>query len=173
MPRLGLRFDEVKLEEYRNEWLENFCDEKELIEGLKLNYKVYVEHVGSTAVPGMCAKPIIDILVGVKRYSDYKQLIKPFSKIGYVFHREPRRYQALFLKESLDGKTTHHLKVVRYKGKSWRDYIKFRDELRSSKKLFNAYRKLKILLSKKFSQDRKLYTSGKQLIIKQSLQELK
>jgi GrpB-like predicted nucleotidyltransferase (UPF0157 family) len=173
MSQLGLQFDEVKLEEYRSDWLEDFRREKDLIEGLKLNYTVYTEHVGSTAVEGMCAKPIIDILVGVKRYCDYKQLIKPFSKIGYVFHREPRRYQALFLKKLPDGRTTHHLKVVRYKGKSWNEYIKFREELRGNKFLFNKYKKLKMLLSAKFSLDRKLYTAGKQQIISQSLQKPK
>jgi GrpB-like predicted nucleotidyltransferase (UPF0157 family) len=172
MSQLGLQYDEVKLEKHTSAWSKDFSREKEKIEKLNIKNLLYVEHVGSTAVPGMVAKPIIDILVGINRYSDYKKLIKPLSKIGYHFYREPRRYQALFLKKSIDGKTTHHLKVVRYVGKSWRDYLKFRDALRSNKKLFDEYKQLKISLSNVQAIDRKTYTAGKQKLIQKSLENL-
>ncbi len=172
MSQLGLKYDEVKLEEYTSVWTKDFSKEKEKIEELNIENSLHVEHVGSTAVPGMPAKPIIDILVGIDRYSDYKKLIKPLSKIGYHFYREPRRYQALFLKKLPDNKTTHHLKVVRYKGKSWRDYLNFREVLRNDKKLFHEYKQLKLSLCKVPATDRKTYTAGKQKLIQKSLEAL-
>lgn len=98
MSQLGLQYDEVKLEKHTSAWSKDFLKDKENIENVCPADILHIEHVGSTSVPGMPAKPIIDILVGINRYSDYKKLIKPLSKIGYQFYREPRRYQALFLK---------------------------------------------------------------------------
>lgn len=169
MARQGLRFDEVRLEKYSPLWAKDFAHEKGLIESLELKQAVHIEHVGSTAVPDMLAKPIIDILIGIDRYGDYKKLIKPLSKIGYIFYREPRRYQALFLKKTTEEKTTHHLKVVKYRGRSWNDYLKFREALKQNKKLFNDYKQLKISLSKISAIDRKTYTAGKQMLIQESL----
>ena len=172
MSKLGLQYDEVKLEKHTSAWSKDFLKDKENIKKVCPADILHIEHVGSTSVPGMPAKPIIDILVGINRYSDYKKLIKPLSKIGYQFYREPRRYQALFLKKSPGDKTTHHLKIVRYMGKSWRDYLKFRDALRNNKKLFNEYSQLKISLSKVSAIDRKTYTAGKQKLIQKSLENL-
>ena len=165
MTKLGLKFDEVKLEKYNSTWSKNFLVEKKSIEDLNLSSISQVEHVGSTAIPGMVAKPIIDIIVGIERYSDYKKLIKPLSRIGYHFYREPRRYQAIFLKKLPNDQTTHHLKVVKYDGKSWREYIKFREALKSDEKLFNEYKQLKLALSKVTAIDRKTYTAGKHGLI--------
>ncbi len=119
----------------------------------------------------MPAKPIIDILVGENRYKDFKKLIKPLKSVGYYFHREPRRYQVLFLKKINGEATSHHLKIVKFNGKSWRDYLKFRDTLNSDRKLFNNYKKLKISLSNHYPNDRKKYTTGKQELIKNTLRK--
>jgi GrpB-like predicted nucleotidyltransferase (UPF0157 family) len=168
MSRLGLERDEVKLQEYDSSWQKEFMGEEQKIKSLNARGLITVEHVGSTAVPGMLAKPIIDILIGIDKYKDFKKLIKPLETIGYVFYREPRRYQALFLKKSKKGLATHHLKVVKYKGKSWSEYIRFRDTLRTNKKLLNKYRQLKQSLVKN-NLDRKAYTQGKIKLIQEIL----
>lgn len=168
MSSLGLEHKEVRLQEYDESWQREYKSEQKKISSLHYKEFFKVEHVGSTAVPGMLAKPIIDILIGIGKYKDFKKLIKELETIGYVFHREPRRYQALFLKKSPKGLTTHHLKIVKYEGKSWNEYIKFRDNLRNNKFLIKEYRKLKLsLVNNKF--DRKAYTKGKNLLIQEIL----
>ncbi len=171
MEKLGLKRNEVKIENYNPSWPKYFSEEARSIFAVLDAHNTTIEHVGSTAVTGMVAKPIIDILLGVERYNDYLKLIKPLRKIGYEFYREPRRYQALFLKKSPDGLTTHHLKVVKYQGKHWWKYIKFRDSLRIDKRLFNSYKKLKLNLLTNTTLDRKMYTAGKVNFIKNCLVE--
>lgn len=167
----GLYYSEVKLEMNHPEWVKNFLSEKEDFDNLKISFIKQIEHVGSTSIPGLSAKPIIDILLGIEKYKNYKKLIKQLDSLGYKFHREPRRYQALFLKTDAKGRTTHHLKVVKYAGKSWRDYLKFKDNILHDKKLANEYKKLKLELAKKYADDRKSYTSKKGEFIQKILEQ--
>ncbi len=96
-----------------------------------------IQHVGSTAVPGLHAKPIIDIAVGVDSF-DRIMLLRPvLEEHGLIFRGEDVPEQLLFVIGS-DDIRTHHIHVVRWKDKAWNDYITFRDKLRGNPILANC-----------------------------------
>jgi GrpB-like predicted nucleotidyltransferase (UPF0157 family) len=104
-----------------------------------------IEHVGSTSVPGLAAKPIIDILLGVDA-DDLDRIIEPLERIGYEYNPDGeislphRRY---FRRLLPDGTNTHHLHAVEIGGEFWNRHIRFRDYLRANPSKAEEYAALK------------------------------
>jgi GrpB-like predicted nucleotidyltransferase (UPF0157 family) len=124
---------------------------------------VGMEHVGSTAVPGLGAKPIIDIMVAVSRLADAQACIEPLQSLGYEYVPEyedelpERRY---FRKGPLE-KQTHHLHMVELTSEFWERHLLFRDYLRTHPQEAQQYHKLKKELAAKFGSDTVAYTDAK------------
>lgn len=120
-----------------------------------------IEHVGSTAVPGLVAKPIIDIMGGVRALPDADLLIPAFCGIGYEYVPEyevqlpERRY---FRKGQ---PVTHHLHVVVTRGPFWTDHVLFRDLLRSDPAEARRYADVKRDLARRYRNERAAYTEAK------------
>lgn len=125
-----------------------------------------IEHFGSTAVPGLAAKPIIDILVEVTDLEETKKIIVPLLEAeGYEYFWRPSiddqpPYYAWFIKRNADGKRTHHIHMVEADSELW-DRLYFRDYLRLFQDEANRYEQLKRSLSKLYSHDRVTYTNEK------------
>ena len=168
MKYIGLKKEMVRVVPHQNAWHINFQKEKNLILSLNNKHIKGVEHVGSTSVEGMPAKPIIDIAIGIDTYYNRSKLVKGLAGIGYEFKFEPRRYQSLFIKMD-KGKDTHYLKIIRYKGVWWNEYMQFRKVLLTNRKFFEAYKNLKLNLGEKFLDNRKAYTKSKSDFIKKIL----
>jgi GrpB-like predicted nucleotidyltransferase (UPF0157 family) len=154
--------EEVALAPYDPSWPALFAHERERLLS-SLPQMLAVEHIGSTAVPGLPAKPIIDILAGVPSIAAADGLIEPILALGYTTSREfnatltDRRW---FMRSS-HGKRTHHLHVVVHGGQVWLDRLRFRDLLRLDTGLAQSYLQLKTELAVRFRQDREAYTQGK------------
>lgn len=171
MKNIGLKKGTVRVIPHQAKWHANFQKEKVLILSLQNKHIKDIEHVGSTSIQGMPAKPIIDIIIGIDKYSNTVKLIKDLAGIGFEFRLRPRRYQTLFVK--MDGeKETHYLKVLRYRGIWWHEYMHFKDMLTSNKKLFDEYKCLKMKLVESYSNDRKAYTQSKSIFIKKVMDKL-
>ena len=168
MKNIGLKKGTVKVLPHQDIWHSNFEKEKMLILGLNNKYIKAVEHVGSTSIPNMPAKPIIDINVGVDNFYNASKLVKSLSGLGYEFRLEPRRFQWLFVKIDKD-RETHYLRIIRYKGRYWNEYQNFKNILITNKKDFEKYKKLKLKLGVTHLDDRKTYTKNKSNLIKDIL----
>lgn len=123
-----------------------------------------VEHIGSTAVAGLDAKPIIDLLVGVRGIRDAVRCIRPLEEIGYSYWSEnPNPDRILFVRFADADRTsrTHNLHVVEVGGDLWNGRIVFRDHLRSHPELAGEYARLKHDLAERFRDDREAYTRAK------------
>lgn len=164
MTSLGLKKGTVKILPHQAAWHSNFEKQKEQILALKNKHVCAVEHVGSTSIPGMPAKPIIDIILGIDKYRNKGRLVKDLARIGFEFRFEPRRYQSLFVKTS-NGRETHYLKILRYKGNWWNQDLAFKDKLMNDKRSFEMYRKLKLKSGREFAGNRKEYTRSKSGLI--------
>ena len=158
---IGVIRGKVKISKHNPKWIESFEAEKKKLEKFGI-----IEHIGSTAIPDLYAKPIIDIAIGVddvdeKQLENYKKLLQD---IGYTYIREERPQEHLFVKgpESL---RTHYLHMIKFGSRAWKDYLAFRDYLKSNKDSRDQYTKLKKELAKKFANDRKSYTEAKIKII--------
>jgi GrpB-like predicted nucleotidyltransferase (UPF0157 family) len=110
-----------------------------------------IEHVGSTSIPGLAAKPIIDIVLGVDPDA-FDKVIEPLAGIGYDYNPDweismpMRRY---FRRLHSDGTFTHHLHVVPHGGEFWTRHVRFRDYLRAHPEKAREYGELKIHLARK------------------------
>ena len=153
----------VIIVEYDRGWPRMFEDEKGRILAVIGPHLVAIEHIGSTAVPGLAAKPIIDILAGVRRLEDARECIAPLAGIGYDYVPEfevdlpERRY----FRKGRNERHTHHLHMIEFQSPFWRRHVAFRDYLRAHPDEAARYADLKRTLAAKFGSDRGAYTDAK------------
>jgi len=164
---IGLKRGTVKLAVHHPSWAKLFAKEKKFLENNLGKQIIKIEHVGSTAVRGLAAKPIIDIAIGVKKIGQTGKLIKSLEALGYR-HGKSQRHD-LFFDKGPESRRTHHLHVVRYGGVNWKNYLLFVKHLNSRSKRLKQYEALKKKLAKKFAADRKSYTAGKNKFIKETI----
>lgn len=156
---IGLERGEVKLAPYNAVWKRLFEAEKGRLVKVVGEYILDIQHVGSTSIPGMVAKPIIDIAVAVEDFEAAKVSIKPIESLGYVYRGElgiPRRHYFVF-----GEPRRFHLHMNEFKSDVWLGQILFRDTLIEHQELAEAYAALKVKLAGQFPSDREAYLLGK------------
>lgn len=167
---LGLKRGEVALCAHEEQWREvaerTISRLRAVLEGVAID----IQHVGSTAISGICAKPIIDIAVGLLSLQDVKPLTNALEQSGFIFRGQDIEGQLLFVMGDFEADTrTHHIHMVQWDSDAWRNYINFRDYLNAVPDQAMRYDALKRELAQKYSQERALYTQGKQRLIHQLL----
>lgn len=122
-----------------------------------------IEHIGSTSVPGLAAKPVIDLLVGVPSLETLGDREPRLVVAGYEYvpAYETKVPDRRFFRRCLRGLRTHHLHVVALGGTGWVRYLAFRDRLRADPEVAASYAELKRELAARFADDRDAYTDGK------------
>jgi len=157
---LGLKRGIVKLMPYQKQWQNEFLKEKDYLHSL-FGDKIRIEHVGSTSVKGLLAKPIIDIILGLTSDINLEQIKTILSTNQYNDRGDEFvEGEYLFVKGTEDIRT-HHLHLIDYNSNLWKNYIFFRNYLKSDKTALNQYNQLKLELARKFATDRKAYTASK------------
>lgn len=153
----------VVITQYDPEWVNLFSKEKQLIEQLFKNESLQIEHVGSTAVPGLAAKPIVDIMIGVKDIKAGKTLVKPLQDVGYHYVPELEKDmpERLFLFRGSSAGHSHHIHITEPTSDFWIDHILFRDYLCQYPEVAQAYGNLKIKLAQQHRTDRVAYGHAK------------
>ena len=127
-----------------------------------------IEHVGSTAVIGLCAKPVIDVMVGVSSLIESEPAKHALMEAGYQYSDYMTHIMHWFCKPSF-AMRTHHLHLVPYQSPLWQARLKFRDVLRTDSAVAAEYAALKMDLAKKFEFDREVYTQAKAPFIERVL----
>jgi GrpB-like predicted nucleotidyltransferase (UPF0157 family)/broad-specificity NMP kinase len=128
---------------------------------------VAIHHIGSTAVPNLDAKPIIDILVAVHRLEDAVACIPPLRQLGYAFIDYPQNRDRRFFRK---GKPrSHHLHIVEQDSPDLGDKLAFRDALRADPDLRQGYADLKTQLATHYKDDRATYSERKTAFVKNAL----
>jgi GrpB-like predicted nucleotidyltransferase (UPF0157 family) len=120
-----------------------------------------VHHVGSTSVPNLCAKPILDILISVPDFNAALRLVPEIEALGYVFRRDEEIEDRHYFRRGNDTARTHHLSLATPTSRHHVDTIAFRDALRRDEQLAGAYADLKLALARRFPRDRESYINGK------------
>lgn len=165
---LGLKQHVVRLAPYQPAWAQSFAQEKARIVDCIGDFILEVQHVGSTAIPGMPAKPVLDIAIAVDEYERSCCCISPLMGLGYVYRGEhgiPRRHYFV-----LGEPRTHHLHMLEVSSAAWLGMIRFRDLLRMDSGLAGEYADLKVCLAMKHPNQRDCYQNGKQEFILRVLQ---
>lgn len=133
---------------------------------------ISIEHIGSTAVPKLSSKPIIDIFITLHSIKEADQWIKPLETLGYVFWDEnPDKTHLRFFKgmPPFGMKRTHHIHIVEKTNDTIDPRILFRDILRQNPDVRLEYESLKLRLSKSYPSDREAYTDMKSAFIEKIL----
>ena len=166
---VGLTRGTVLVADYDPEWPARFAEERARLTAALDGVPAAIEHVGSTAVPGLAAKPVIDVAVGRPPESDLEPYVRAFTGLGYEYKGEngiPGRH---FF--GLGQPRTHHLHLVEFGGELWRAHLAFRDHLRRHPERAAAYAALKRDLATRFPDDRVAYTDAKAPFITEILRE--
>ncbi len=158
----GLENTVVRLNDYTTLWAELYREEEKRIVAAVGHLILDLQHIGSTAIPGIKAKPILDMMAGVAQLEKALLCKAALEAIGYDYIA-----QADIANDYVFGKgvaRTHLLHVVEYGSAEWTNNLCFRDRLRSDPELAQEYGKLKEELSRKFSNSRAYHTAKSKFI---------
>jgi GrpB-like predicted nucleotidyltransferase (UPF0157 family) len=179
---------------YNSEWPGLFNEERARLKRILHSLSPVIEHIGSTAVPGMCAKPVIDILVGLPSYDDIVQASQLMQLPGYVYIKKYedvmpfRRYfvkvnvkntstlpQIIFKGEDtpavITDQRTHHIHIVEINSPFWKEQLLFRNHLRKHEHAREAYTILKEKLAQQEWKNSDEYAAAKAKFIQSVIQQ--
>lgn len=163
---LGLKRGTVLLESHDKQWEEVAVETIGKLNAILGEDAIDIQHIGSTAIPAIKAKPIIDIAVGVDDFNRVLLYNEQLQQEGMVYRGSDVEHQLLYVMGDMKNDTrTHHIHVVKWNGTEWNNYIHFRDYLNANENSALQYQKLKEELESKYAGDRIAYTSGKQDMI--------
>jgi GrpB-like predicted nucleotidyltransferase (UPF0157 family) len=166
--------EEVRIVAHNPQWAAQFAAERNRLVELLPGRFTAIEHIGSTAIPHLAAKPIIDILAGVSTFPEADALLEPLCSHGYVTSAEfnatlpDRRW----LMRHAFGRRTHHLHLVVFGGDRWVQSLRFRDVLRGHPVIAARYEHLKVQLADQHRHEREAYTRAKTEFINEVLTNL-
>lgn len=158
--------DEIEIVDYDANWPRLFEEERGRLEHvLPADHILAIEHAGSTAIPGLAAKPIVDIFIAVRSIGVARtMLVEPIEAIGYVYWAEnPDRDRMFFVKgmPPYGERRTHHIHIFEPTSEFWQRALIFRDYLREHADEAERYRQLKQNLAQRYRSDRETYSRAK------------
>lgn len=164
----------VVVSPYSAEWPRCFLAICEELLAVFSPIAVAIEHIGSTSVPGLAAKPVIDVLLGARSLGEVESKIEPLAALGYAYIRQyedvlpMRRY---FVKSSA-ASFRIHLHAVECGSRIWQQHLAFRDALRSDPALRERYQSLKLQLAETFADDKAAYSAAKDPFVQSVLADV-
>ena len=158
----------IAVVEYADDWPRRFESERaRLAPILRPWLAADIEHIGSTAVPGLAAKPTIDMLAGVRDLEEARAAFAPMEAAGYAYR--PHRPEAhLFVKLPVETRT-HGIHLTEVGSDLWVERLAFRDALRADAELAEEYAALKRQLASAHPDDMRAYTDGKRAFVARTL----
>ena len=170
-PALGLPSGTVRVVPYDAAWPALLAHEAARLVSILEEYglSLRLEHTGSTAVPGLAAKPIIDILAGWETEDARTNAIRALESAGYIYRGEQGIPGRDFFRRG--DPRQYHLHLTRAGSEFWDDHLTFRDHLRATPEAARAYAALKLALAERYPADRERYTDGKEAFVRATLAE--
>lgn len=130
-----------KFTNYQESWVKKFEEEKKKLQDVFGNIALEIEHIGSTSIPGLSAKPIIDMAVLVESIEDIDKIVSILSPLGYRYEPEISSVERIFFRKG--NPVECHLSVACPAHTFWSRQILFRDSLRNHPELVAEYEELK------------------------------
>ncbi len=157
----------IVIADYDPRWAAMYAEESARIKNAIGEWLSRIEHVGSTSVPGLAAKPVVDIMPGLRSLDDSPHIVGPLQKLGYQYFPEhetempERRYFALPAGDKHRVRRLFHIHAVETTTEFWRRHLAFRDYLRAHPDVAGEYAALKRRLAAEYGSDRVGYTEAK------------
>ena len=173
---IGLTRGTVRLADYSVRWPEIAGETIRQLQGIFGVKAADIQHIGSTAIIGIKAKPIIDIAVGVHTLCDLEKELQMLREAGYrESHNRFSTTNRLFVMESeADGSIirTHQIHILPFDSEQWHHYVDFRDYMNAFHEKAREYETLKIANAAECGNSQRVYTDGKQAYMKRILNEV-
>lgn len=159
---LGQHKRDITVVPYQSGWKDRFKQEADLLCGALGEKALQIEHIGSTSIPGIDAKPIIDIMIAVESLTQAPELVPVLESLGYEHRAHDTIPERLFfVKESAPEHRTHHLNLAQKDSGFWKNQIAFRDYLRTHPQVAAEYVDLKKRLAEDYARTKQLDPEGK------------
>lgn len=168
---IGLKRGIVRLAKHNPKWRQNFEREEKRMREIVGKDALDIQHVGSTAIPGIMAKPIIDIVLVVPSLQKARRYVRELKEIGYEIKKNDVKKERLFFTKGPEKRRTHYLHIGEAGSGYAEDMILFRDYLRTHKGAAKGYSLLKEKLAEKYQNTREIYTAKKEKFIKEILKK--
>jgi len=163
---IGLSNDVVKLCDHDPAWDSQAADMIARLRHVLGPVAVDIQHVGSTAIKTIKAKPIIDIMVSVADLQAFMPCLEPIARLGYVYKPDVIDDELFLYRDDPAGRgRLSHLHVVVHGRQRWHTYVTFRDFLRAHPDQAARYQQVKLDLAARYPADRPAYTAGKAAVI--------
>lgn len=161
----------IEIMDHDPAWRARFAEQRDRLAELMAPWLAApVEHIGSTSVPGLRAKPIVDILAPVSSLADRDAMVDVLSAHGWLYWPDdPEGAEQLWFLRPKPEARTHHLKVIEHDSPRARALLTFRDTLRTDPALAREYEDLKVRLARQYPNDREAYTAAKTHFVAQVL----
>lgn len=164
---LGLEPGRVRVTDYDPRWVALFTAERRRLLAACGSLACVIEHVGGTAVPGMCAKPVLDIAAGRPADQPHDAYVGALTQAGYECRGERGVPGRLFFRRGRP--VAYHLHLVECGGPLWRDLLAFRDHLIASPEDARQFADVKRRLAERCSRDRDAYVEAKAAYVQRIL----
>ncbi|WP_432401062.1 GrpB family protein [Wukongibacter sp. M2B1] len=155
----------IEVVPYNLQWVEKYQEEEKKISNIMPNEIVEIHHIGSTSIPNIYAKPVIDILIGVKDIEKVDKYNKEMEKLGYIAKGEHGILRRRFFLKGIYNRT-HHVHIFQTEDLEIKRHLNFRDYMIAHPDEARNYEKLKRELAKEFRYDNEGYCNGKNSFIK-------
>jgi GrpB-like predicted nucleotidyltransferase (UPF0157 family) len=165
----------IIIEKYNPDWIVKYEKAKnKLLESIG-EFVVAIEHIGSTAIPGLASKPIIDILIGVRSLDDAEKCIPKLIELEFEYvpeHEKELPNRRYFRKPASGlGKRKFHIHMVEINSYFWKRQLLFRNYIRTHPEALREYEELKYNLALKFKDNRQAYVDGKDEFVQKILEK--
>ena len=158
---MGLNKDSVRLENFSTNWKEMYLEEEKKLKELIGDYILSIEHVGSTSIPNLKSKPIIDIAITVNELNDALKFSELLDNNGYEFRYDNGIENEYFVRKGTPDNRTHYIHKVEKNSERLNNLILFRNYMLKHPEEVINYQNLKEHLASIYSDNRKMYTSSK------------
>ena len=161
----------IVIADYDPRWAAMYADESARIQNVAGDWLLGIEHVGSTSVPGLAAKPIVDMMPGLRSLDDAPQVVSAIEGLGYQYIADyedelpERRYFVRPPGQGYRHQRLFHVHAVETTSAFWRRHLAFRDYLRDNPETADEYAALKRSLAAEYGSDRVGYTEAKTAFI--------
>lgn len=163
---LGLKRGTVQLEPHDKQWDEAAIQTIKILKSILGDDAIDIQHIGSTAIPAIKAKPIIDIVVEVTDFDRIMLHNEQLRRKGIFYQDSDVECQLLYVMGDMEADIrTHHIHIVKWNGTEWKNYIHFIDYLKANENMALQYENLKEEMEGRYADDRVAYTNNKQNMI--------
>lgn len=167
--KIGLKRGTVVLQKYHQEWAEAFKVETDSLKKLLGDTALDIQHIGSTSIPGLAAKPIIDMLMAVRSLKEVQNIRPLLDGAGYKYRENGSNEDQILFVKGPEELRTHYLHITELDSPVWQHDLTFRNYLRSHPEVVTEYEQFKNELALKYADNRGEYTAGKDVFIKSVL----